>query len=197
MARQRKLLQSFNVLLNYLLLLLTDANSIFSAAVIALSCLIFVLLVLNGVLIWRLRRAVPSNRTPAGKAVNDGIGQPDLPRDQRVSEPCSYMELRPRTSGGQSRAPPEYTSPQGANSDLEYYNVGFNGNKLSIPRDQQMSEPGLYTELQCRPSEGQSRTSSDYKSRKGTEKGTGYYNVEFKSGNEHEEIYDEIGNAQS
>ena len=159
------------------------------------------LLVVIGVLIRQLRRAVPFNRaTTADGAIKDGGDQPDLPRDQHVSESGFYMELSPRPSEGQSRAPSEYTSPQGANSDPEYYNVGFNGNKLPIPRDQQMSESGLYTELQPRPSEGKSRASSDYKSRQGTEKGTGYYNVGFnkgKSGNKHEEIYDEIGNTQS
>ena len=127
--------------------LLTDANSIFSVAVIALSFLVFVSLVLNGVLIWRLTRAVPNRRAAtADEAVKDGGNQPDLPRDQHVTEPGSYMELRPRPSEGQIRAPPEYTSLQGAHKDPEYYNVGFNKGK---------------------------------------------------SGNEHEEIYDEVGNAQS
>ena len=88
------------------------------------------LLVLNGVLIWRLRRAVPNNRTlTADEAVKDGGSQPDLPRDQHVTEPGSYMELRPRPLEGQTRVPPEYTSLQGAHKNCEYYNVGFNKGK--------------------------------------------------------------------
>ena len=92
--------------------------------VIVLSCLVFVSLVLNGVLIWRLRRAVPNNRETVDKAIKDGGGQHDLPRDQHVSEPGSYMELHPR-SQGQSRAPSEYQTLQGRHVTSGYYNVAF------------------------------------------------------------------------
>ncbi|KAJ7357740.1 hypothetical protein OS493_023213 [Desmophyllum pertusum] len=69
----------------------------FIASVIVLSCIVFVLFVVIGVLIWRQRRTVPKNRTTsAGKAFTEDAGQPDSPRDQHVSEPGSYMELHPQ-----------------------------------------------------------------------------------------------------
>ena len=107
---------------------LTGVNSIFSASVISLSCIVFVLLVVIGVLIWRLRRAVPNNRATSVEEVikDDMTGKPDLPRDQHVSVPGSSMELRPRPSEGQSFAPPEIKSSHGTNKDLGYYNVEFN-----------------------------------------------------------------------
>ncbi|XP_078353642.1 uncharacterized protein LOC144638288 [Oculina patagonica] len=182
-----------------------QVNGIFNAAVITLSFIVFVSLVVNGVLIWRLRRAVPDNRaTTSDKAITDDIGQPDLPLDQRESEPVSYMELRPRPSKGQSRAPPEYASLQEADKDPGYYNVGFtkraNRNEHDSPRDQQVSEPGAYMEVHPRPSAEQSRAPSEYKNLQGTKKNPGYYNVGLKKGNSRkkpEEIYEEVGNAQS
>ncbi|KAL9950719.1 hypothetical protein ACROYT_G043265 [Oculina patagonica] len=182
-----------------------QVNGIFNATVITLSCIIFLLLVVIGVLTWRLRRAVPNNRTTtADKAITDDIGQPDLPLDQRVSEPVSYMELRPRPSEGQSRAPPEYASLQEANKNPGYYNVGFtkraNRNEHDSPRDQQVSEPGAYMEVHPRPSAEQSRAPAEYKNLQGTKKNPEYYNVGLNKGNSRkkpEEIYEEVGNAQS
>jgi len=46
-----------------------------------------------------------------------------------MSEPSSYMELRPRPLEGQSPGPPEYKSLQGKDENTEYYNVGFNEGK--------------------------------------------------------------------
>ncbi|KAL9950697.1 hypothetical protein ACROYT_G043237 [Oculina patagonica] len=177
-----------------------NVNGIFNAMISTLSCIVFVLLVVNGLLIWRLRRAVPNSRTTTeDKAVTDDIGQPDLPRDQHVSEPGSYMELRPRPSEVHSRVPSEYTSLQEANNNPGYYNVGGNGHELDLSRDQQ-----LYMEVYPRPSKEQSRELPEYKNLQGTKDNPRYYNVEFNkgnSGNKHEEIfdeiYDEIGNAQS
>ena len=144
---------------------------------------------------------MPHNRTTTtADALKDVIGQPD----QHTSEPSTYMELHPRPPEGQSRAPPEYTSLQGANQNPEYYNVGLtkrgNGNRLDLTRDQQMSEPASYMEVHSRSLGEPSRASPEHKRLQGTKKNPGYYNVGFNkgnSGNKHEEIYDEIGIAQS
>ena len=102
----------------------TDEQSIFRASDIAWSCIVFVLLVLIGVLIWRLRRAQASNRPATAKkaTVTDTV-QSVFPLGQHVSEPASYMELRPRPSDGQTRVPPEYQSLQGSHVNAGYYNV--------------------------------------------------------------------------
>ena len=93
---------------------------ILRVAVISLSCIVFVLLVVIGVLIWRIRRAEPAN-----KAINDDIGQPKSPRVQHVSDPGVYMELQPRPTDGHSRAPAEYLTLQGRHMTSGYYNGGF------------------------------------------------------------------------
>ena len=182
----------------------TDVKRTFNSTVITFSSIVFVLLVVIGVLIWRVRRALPNNRTTtADKAITENVGPPDSPRDQHVSEPGSYMELHPRSSEGQSHAPPEYKSLQGRNKNPEYCNVGFSkrgsGRKLGSQHDQLVSEPAAYMELQPRPSEGQSHALPEYKSLQDTNKNPVYYNVGFNQGNKRdkqEEIYDEIGNAQ-
>ena len=181
---------------------LTGAKLTYNATV-TLSCIVFVLLVIIVVLIWRLRRASPIKRaTAADKVITDNVGQPDSPRDQHVSELGSYMELHPRPSEGQSRAHPEYNSLQGKNKNTEYYNVGFsrggNGRKLVTPHDQRISEPATYMELQPRPLERQSHAFPDYESLQGRDKNTEYYNVGFNKGNKggkQEELYDEVRNA--
>ena len=82
------------------------------------------LLVSIGVLIWRLRRAQASNRTATAKksTIRDTV-QSVFPLEQHVSEPGSYMELRPRPSEGQTRVPLEYQSLQGSRVNAGYYNV--------------------------------------------------------------------------
>ncbi len=106
---------------------LTDVNSTFNATVIALSCFVFLSLVVNAVLIWRLRRAVSNNRTmTTDKTIIHDIGKPDLPRDQHVSVPDSYMELRPRPSEGHSLSPPDFKSAHDTNKSPGYYNLGLN-----------------------------------------------------------------------
>ena len=202
LKKKRTNYNAFNVSTGFYFL--TDAKLTYNATVITLSCIVFVLLVIIGVLIWRARRALPINRaTTTDKVITDNVGQPDSPRDQHGSEPDPYMELHPRPSEGQSRAPPEYKSLQGKNKNTEYYNVGFskggNGRKRSSPHDQHFSEPATYMELQPRPSEGQSHALPDYESLQGKDKNTEYYNVGFNKGNKRgkqEEIYDEVGNAQ-
>ena len=99
-------------------------RSIFRANDIIWSVIVFPLLVLIGVLIWRLRRAQASNRpATAKKATSRDTVQSVFPLEQHASEPGSYMELRPRPSEGQTRVPPEYQSSQGSHVNAGYYNV--------------------------------------------------------------------------
>ena len=73
----------------FLSLFRIDVHNIFRVGVIALACIVLLLLAVIGVLIWRLRRALPNNRTTAvDKVITDYA-----PRDQHQS----YIELRPRT----------------------------------------------------------------------------------------------------
>ena len=191
---------AFNVFTGFCYFL-TDVKRTYNATVITLSCIVFVVLVVNGVLIWRLRRASPDNRATTTDKVN--TGQPDSPRDQPVSEPGSYMELYPRLSEEQSRAPPEYQSLQDIDKNTEYYNVGLSkqgrGRKRGPSHDQRVSEPAAYMELQPRPSEGQSHALPEYKSLQDRNKDPGYYNVGMNKGNKRdkqEEIYDEVENGK-
>ena len=57
--------------------------------------------------------------------ITDNVGQARSSRAQHVSEPGVYMELHPRPSEGQSRAPAEYQTLQGSHMTSGYYNVGF------------------------------------------------------------------------
>jgi len=133
-------------------------------------------------------------------AITGNVGQPDSPRHGHVSEPGSYMEVHPRSSEGQSRAPPEYESLLGGDKNTDYYNVGFskrgNGRRRSSPRDQQVSEPATYMELQPMRSQGQSHAPSEYKSLQGRNKNPGYCNLGFDKGDKQEELYNEVGDAQ-
>ena len=68
---------------------------------------------------------MPNNKTStADKNITDDFGQARSSHAQHVSEPGVYMELDPRLSEGQSRAP-EYQTLQGRHMTSEYYNVGF------------------------------------------------------------------------
>ena len=108
------------------LCLWTDLQNIFQASTIALSTLVFVLLIVIGVLVWRLRRTVPNNKaSTADKDITDSFGQAKSSRAQHVSEPGVYMELNPRPSEGQSPAPAEYQTLQGRHVTSGYYNAGF------------------------------------------------------------------------
>ena len=102
----------------------TDVQSTFQANDIIWSGIVFLLLLLIGVLIWRLRRAQASNRSATAKKATIGdTVQSVFPLEQHASEPASYMELRPRPSEGQTRVPPEYQSLQGSHVNAGYYNV--------------------------------------------------------------------------
>ena len=109
----------------------TDFQSIFQASTIALSTLVFVLLIVIGVLVWRLRRTVPNNKTStADKNITDDFGQARSSRAQHVSEPGVYMELDASPSEGQSREAAEYQTLQGRHQTSGYYNVGIeSGNR--------------------------------------------------------------------
>ena len=85
----------------------------------------FFSLIVNGILIWRLRRAEPNNRTTI---VNSGIPVP--PGVHQASEPGVYMELQPRLSDGQSREPPEYQSLDDRRVTQDYYNMGVSEGSL-------------------------------------------------------------------
>jgi len=95
----------------------TDLQNVFQASTIAFSTLVLALLVVIGVLVWRLRRAGPNNKTStADKDINVG---------QHVSDPDEYMELQPRPFQGQSHAPTEYHTLQGRRMTSGYCSVGF------------------------------------------------------------------------
>ena len=102
----------------------TVVQSIFRVNDIIWSWIVFLLLLLIGVLTWRLRRAQASNRPATAKkaTIRDTV-QSVFPLEQHASEPGSYMELRPRPSEGQTRVSPEYQSLQGSHVNTGYYNV--------------------------------------------------------------------------
>ena len=99
---------------------LTGESQVFRAAVIALCCIVFFLLIVIGALIWRLRRTELNKKATT---VNSGIPAPS--GSHQVSEPGVYMELR-----GKSREPPEYQSLQDTQVTSNYYNVGFKKERL-------------------------------------------------------------------
>lgn len=96
-------------------------SQVLLAAVITLSFIVFLSLVLNGTLIWRLRQAESNKRT---SIVDSGTPQVH-PGVCQVSEPGVYMELQPKPSDSQSREPPEYQSLQDRRVTPDYYNMGF------------------------------------------------------------------------
>ena len=122
-------------------------------------------------LLWRLRRASPDKANSQGKYTRDEgdhVVFHETPRDQG-SEPGTYMELHPRQSEGESRAPPEYQTLRGTNTNPEY----------------------------CYASSNKGSTTQEKYQGKNTT--PGYYNVGFKRGiaAQDEEVYDEIGGAQA
>ena len=99
---------------------LTGECQVLRAAVIALCCIVFVLLIVIGGLIWRLRRTELNKKATT---VNSGIPAPS--GDHQVSESGVYMELHPRTPEGKSREISEYQSLEDTQVTSSYYNVGF------------------------------------------------------------------------
>ena len=119
-----------------------DRQNIVRVAVIPFSCIVFVLLVVIGVLIWRIRRAEPNNRTTTANKTTDDIGRPKSPRAQHVSEPGVYMELHPRPTDGQSHAPVEYQTLQGRQMTSGFYNVGFKAGRKKEEDEEVYDEVG-------------------------------------------------------
>jgi len=102
-----------------------DQHHIWRAAVIALSCVVFLQFVVIAFLIWRQKRAPGKTNTPDNCTTSE-VERHRSPSDYHISEPGVYMELHPRPLEGQSREPPEYQALQGKNTTPGYYNVGFN-----------------------------------------------------------------------
>ena len=129
------------------------------------------MLIAIALLIWRFKRASPDNANSHDKYTcdeGDHVVIHETRRD-RVSEPGTYMELHPRQSEGESRAPPEYQTLRGTNTNPEY----------------------------CYASSNKGSTTQEKYQGKNT--APGYYNVGIKRGNaaQDEEVYDAIGGAQA
>ena len=91
----------------YFAFLVTGPSSIYRIIVIALSCIVFVLLVAVGVLTWRLTRALMNKREkPQERSTSYGVDQLETPRDQHMSQGDEYLEplevMPPATSHYQS-----------------------------------------------------------------------------------------------
>lgn len=81
----------------------------FSVVDIALSCVVALLLIIIGLLIWRLRRAASDTKpTPTSQ---HGSGAVESPRDQKVTEPGTYMELKNKLSDALPPIPSENQAP--------------------------------------------------------------------------------------
>ena len=61
----------------------------------------------------------------------DKSGRHDTSRNENVSELGPYMELKPRTLEGQTRAVPEYQELQSKKEAPRYYNLGVIREKRS------------------------------------------------------------------
>jgi len=103
---------------------LTDQQHILRAVVIALSSVVLLQLIVIAFFLWRQRRAMPDKTDRLNKC-STAADRNDSARDHRVSDPGVYMELHPRPSEGESRAPLEYQTLQVKNTVPGYYNVGF------------------------------------------------------------------------
>ena len=67
--------------------LVTGPSRIYRIIVIALSCIVFVLLVAVGVLAWRLKRALMNKREKTQeRSSSHGVDQHETPRDQHMSQ---------------------------------------------------------------------------------------------------------------
>ena len=82
------------------------------------------MLIVIGFLLWRLRKVLPRKSNTSDKYSGNKSGRHDSSRNEHVSEPGPYMELKPRTLEGQSHAVPEYQELQGKKETPGYYNLG-------------------------------------------------------------------------
>ncbi|XP_022805719.1 receptor-type tyrosine-protein phosphatase F-like isoform X3 [Stylophora pistillata] len=103
-----------------------DTQSSLLAGVIALSFIVFVLLIIICGLVWQRRRAVPDKRIQSKEEIDfDGVkSSPDqLTSDEQSSDPNTYMELKPRPSNQESHVPSEYQLVQEKLENPGYYNM--------------------------------------------------------------------------
>ena len=136
-----------------------------------MSCVVVLLLIVIALLLWRLKRASPNKVNSQDKYTRgegDHVVFHETPHNQG-SEPGTYMELHPRQSEGESRAPPEYQTLRGPKANPEYCNASSN------------------------------KGSTAQKMHQGKNITPGYYNVGFKRGKaaQDEEVYEEIGGAHA
>ena len=106
--------------------LLPDTQSILLAGVIALSFIVFVLLIIICGLIWQRRRAVPNKRIQSKEEIDfDGVKSSpyQLSSNEQASDPNTYMELKPRPSNQESHVPSEYQLLQEKLENPGYYNM--------------------------------------------------------------------------
>ena len=93
----------------------------FSVVDIALSCVVALLLIIIGLLIWRLRRAAPdTSPTPTSQHASGAV---ESPRDQKVSQPGTYMDLKAKLSDALPPIPSEYQAPSEKSTASVYENV--------------------------------------------------------------------------
>ena len=101
-----------------------DQSLVFRVTVIAFSCFAVLLLIVIGLLLWRQRKPFTRKANTSDKYTCEKSGRHDTSRDEQVSEPGPYMELKPRTLEGQSRVAPEYQELQSKKETPGYYNLG-------------------------------------------------------------------------
>lgn len=109
-----------------------SGEHIFRIAVIVLSCVLFLLVVVNGLLFWRQRRML-SDKTNASDG--SSCNQQDTSRTKAKSEPGLAMEISSRISDGHPRGQPEYQGLQDNNEPKGYSNLDLQGNKKEKDED--------------------------------------------------------------
>ena len=105
-------------------------------AVIALSCVVALLLLTIGLLLWRHKRVPVDKRNTSDTYTAEKSGGRETPRDQPLSDQGTYMELQSRPLEIHSRSLSEYQTLQGKKATPGYYNVGFNKGKVA--RDEEV-----------------------------------------------------------
>lgn len=100
---------------------------IFRITAIILSCVIFSLVVVLGLLLWRQRRML-SEQSNASDGSSCSSDKQDNLQTNPKSEAGLDMELCPRISDRQPREQPEYQGLQDNNEPKEYSNLDFKRN---------------------------------------------------------------------
>ena len=133
---------------------------------IAFSCVAVLLLIVIGLLLWRLRRVLTRKANTSDNYICDKGERHDTSRDEHFSEPGPYTELKPRTLDGQSRAAPEYQELQSKKETPGYYNLGVNRRRRSA--DEQVYE---------QMGTAESRAAPEYQELPSKKETPGYYNL--------------------